>query len=386
MRVPRGLVWALVVGGCRPEGAPLAPTKTADPTHGASAPVAGPDDTARPASSSDPVSAGSDPLPEKDEQRRQAGLRALDAGRLSEAEDIFADLLDRHPSNVALAGLHRATLEAIERAREQARVKLDNVRVHRLAGPPWKREVVSSIPLEQGSRPPRLTRVSSTRNAVTDDAAWFADNQLRLPLWTLPDARTGEQGTLPPEVPLELGPARLRRAISHPDHAILFYQAGDGPTIVVVLDGHGEVITALDFAAWRVAPGGIPADAEFVAQHPMWAQMEGSVLFISHGHRTYARSSGGKNAYVSALRLPEGELLWRSDPLVANAANFLVRDGFIISGYGFTAEPDFLFVLDAKTGKTVQKIKVPSGPDYILEKGDRLFVRTYDTNLEFEIR
>ena len=56
------------------------------------------------------------------------------------------------------------------------------------------------------------------------------------------------------------------------------------------------------------------------------------------------------------------------------------------SGYGFTAEPDFLFVLDMKTGEVVEKTKVKSGPEVILDKSGELYVRTYDHDYVFGVR
>ena len=43
-------------------------------------------------------------------------------------------------------------------------------------------------------------------------------------------------------------------------------------------------------------------------------------------------------------------------------------------------------MLDQATGKTEQKIPVRSGPELILEKGGKLYVRTYDTNYVFDLR
>jgi hypothetical protein len=58
----------------------------------------------------------------------------------------------------------------------------------------------------------------------------------------------------------------------------------------------------------------------------------------------------------------------------------------LICGYGFTAEPDFLYVLERATGKTVSKVPLKSGPDFLIEKDGELFVRTYDTDYVFTVR
>src|SRR5690606_7022511 len=132
-------------------------------------------------------------------------------------------------------------------------------------------------------------------------------------------------------------------------------------------------------------PGTLAGEEGFVDQSVTWAALVGEVLYVSHGHRTYARSSKGDNAYITALDVSTGELLWRSAPRVANAADFIVHHGHIISGYGFTAEPDYLYVLDAATGKTVSATRVKSGPDYLFLKTDELWVRCYDADYVFAL-
>ena len=63
--------------------------------------------------------------------------------------------------------------------------------------------------------------------------------------------------------------------------------------------------------------------------------------------RVFAGASDvvGKTAFVAAFDMATGQLHWCSEPLVGNAHNFLVTREHIVSGYGFTAEPDHLFVL-----------------------------------------
>jgi hypothetical protein len=70
---------------------------------------------------------------------------------------------------------------------------------------------------------------------------------------------------------------------------------------------------------------------------------------------------------------------------VAGASNFIVRDRVIVTGYGFTSEPDFLYLLDRRDGSVVQRVRLRSAPEWILARGDRLYVRCYDTNYVFEL-
>ena len=45
-----------------------------------------------------------------------------------------------------------------------------------------------------------------------------------------------------------------------------------------------------------------------------------------------------------------GRVLWQSPSLVANADGFAVVGDVIVTGYGFTAEPDYLYALDRQNG------------------------------------
>jgi hypothetical protein len=130
----------------------------------------------------------------------------------------------------------------------------------------------------------------------------------------------------------------------------------------------------------------VEKDLEFVEQRVLWAELRGPVLYVSHGHRTHAKSSQGMNAYLSAIDTRTGKPLWHSAPLVANATNFtFLGDDYLVTGYGFTAEPDFLYVLRAKDGTAAAKFPLKSGPTHILTRGGRLYVRTYDHEYVFSM-
>ena len=79
------------------------------------------------------------------------------------------------------------------------------------------------------------------------------------------------------------------------------------------------------------------------------------------------------------------KLRWRSPALVANAREFAVIEGFVIAGYGFTREPDALYVLDRRNGRAVGRLAVPSAPEHILLRRGSLWVRTYDRDLKVRI-
>jgi outer membrane protein assembly factor BamB len=116
-----------------------------------------------------------------------------------------------------------------------------------------------------------------------------------------------------------------------------------------------------------------------------WAREVGGVLYISNSHLTYAATTNGRNAYIGAIDLATKKLLWRSPALVANARTFVVTGDLIVAGYGFTAEPDFLYLLDRRTGKVLDRLPVPSAPEVIKLRGSTLHVRTYDRQVAARI-
>ena len=157
------------------------------------------------------------------------------------------------------------------------------------------------------------------------------------------------------------------------------------PRVLVGLapDGSGPA-WVLDFSSYLYAPGDDP-DGGALPQAVRWAEVHDGVLYVSNYHRTYATNTGGRNAYVTAIRLADMELLWRSRPLVCNSHNFLLTEGSIICGYGFTDESDFLYLLDRETGEVYDSVAVQSAPEYLAVLGSYLYVRCYDAEYVFEM-
>ena len=77
------------------------------------------------------------------------------------------------------------------------------------------------------------------------------------------------------------------------------------------------------------------------------------------------------NAYITALDRNSNQIIWRSQPLICNASNFIIIDRVIICGYGFTAEPDYLYLIDKTTGNILQQIKLKTAPSYIIPKDNK---------------
>ena len=258
-------------------------------------------------------------------------------------------------------------------------------RLNTLPAPEFKRTPPRAVTPRRGA--PRLTLVSTRPNRITDEEAWFTRHNLSLPVYENPDAPAyGQLSTaepLPSFVPPRFRDARLVRAIRQPERVLAVYGAdfASGRYLVALDRATGRFSYGFDFSSYAYAPDAPAREREFVYQDIAWAAEEGDTLYVAHAHRTYARSSRGMNACVTAIDTRRGRVLWRSAPLVANASSFEVWGDYLVTGYGFTQEPDFVYLLDKRTGEVRHRVAVRSGPEYIIRKGDRLHVRAYDADL-----
>jgi hypothetical protein len=168
----------------------------------------------------------------------------------------------------------------------------------------------------------------------------------------------------PASAPKRFRGAELQFAIRQRPHVFLVY---GGRYLVKASQSY-----AIDFANFTRPPNGA------WLEEIRWAREVDGVLYVEHTHLTYASATRSLNAYISAIDLAKKRTLWRSPALVANARTFVVTGDLIVSGYGFTAEPDFLYLLDRRSGKVLDRLAVPSGPEIIKLRGNRLHVRTYD--------
>jgi hypothetical protein len=155
----------------------------------------------------------------------------------------------------------------------------------------------------------------------------------------------------PASVPRQFRGSDLQFAIRQRSHLFLVY---GGRYLVKASQSY-----AIDFINFIRPPNGA------WLEEIRWAREIDGVLYVEHTHLTYASATRRRNAYVSAIDLDKKKTLWRSPALVASARTFAVPGNFIVSGYGFTAEPDFLYLLDRRTGRVLDRLPVASAPEII---------------------
>ncbi len=221
-----------------------------------------------------------------------------------------------------------------------------------------------------------LALVSSRPAPILNEAGFVRRNGLDLRELRVPGSSTGglPLAPLPKIAPTEYRGLQLVRAIRQRDTLLLVYGRDfSGGSVLLAIRPDGRVRYALDFRAYANAREGA-----LVYQQLVWAAEAGGVLYVETAHSTFARSSGGHNAYLTAIDLATRKVRWRSPALVANAGSFELDGGVIVTGYGFSEEPDYLYLLSRRTGAPLARLMVPTAPDFIVRKGSRLYVRTYD--------
>jgi len=90
------------------------------------------------------------------------------------------------------------------------------------------------------------------------------------------------------------------------------------------------------------------------------------VVYFNEACQSYSREAGGKCSSLVALDPLARKVLWRTPPLTSNN-RVMVYEKYIVAGYGFTAEPDFLFVVRRSDGKVLQKVSVPSAHEDLID-------------------
>ena len=338
----------MILAACSPR--PVVPLAQAAET-----PVA-----ARPATASPPEVVGSCAEPKlAPAAGRENAIDLFLADRPADAEAALQKVLAASPRDRAAALFLTASKKKLATTQTQNGDAFLSARRVKLAPIALAATVIR--PAAETGAKVTLEKTSETKNLVTDTADWEAKTGTTAP-------RSTEPGAFPPR----LGRERLRATLRHPDHVVALY----GHTVIVTAEGKQP----LSFDA-SAALGSGPHGFEIG-----FAQLVGRTLIVQFAHNGYARASGGKNGYIAAFDSATGALVWTSAPLVSNSDETIVSGGSIVTGYGFTAEPDHLFVLDLSTGAVEQKIPLKSSPEYIRAKGDQLLVRTYDTNYVFKAK
>lgn len=154
-------------------------------------------------------------------------------------------------------------------------------------------------------------------------------------------------------------------------------------TIVYLYDKKSnKLLGTYDFHDYIWAEGYESND--FVDRSISYAIVKDDVLYVNMYHNTYAESCPS-NAYVVAIDMSTGSVIWKTSPLVSNSYNFLILGDNIITGYGFSAEDHYLTIINRYTGEVMDTVNILKSPEYLYYKDNVLYVRTYSYDYEFDV-
>lgn len=107
--------------------------------------------------------------------------------------------------------------------------------------------------------------------------------------------------------------------------------------------GTGNCIYVLDY----------PTDQWYINGNN--AYLEDGIFYGASVRNGYAQSN---TCFMFAYDLENDKLLWRSADQTYNSMNFVVKGDVILCGYGFTAEPDYLYQINRNTGEVIDRLSL----------------------------
>jgi len=227
----------------------------------------------------------------------------------------------------------------------------------------------------------KLKKKSESKNEITDTDEWFHKNVLPRPLPKIEE----NYRYVPAET--RWGKLAFFRTSNNEEHVAIYVAES---ALEKALD-NGLYATNYTYTAVLFDRGYKPIKLFILEEfHPSILEMNSAffvdrTLYFDCNFNGYASIMKKKTGYLVALDLDSGKVAWASSNLTSAYMGFIVYKDVVIAGYGFTDEPDHLFVLNRHTGKVLQKIKLKTAHDFLVIRDGVLFVRTYDRDYQFDI-
>lgn len=316
----------------------------------------------------------------------------VETGDTSETEDMQTDTgvteeTDEPEQNTAdaAAGNGNSTSDALNDTSDDTVFGLTD-EPYLLPEPPFGFYSSDKITDKEGQAI-QLKLLTDEPNNIIDEEEWFIENDLTLDANPVFGIMEDSAANEPNEIDQEVNGLGITSIFRDESYTYSTYGANfaEGYILNIYEVQTNKKLYSLDFSNYRYSAEYVEADYDYIQQKVNWAAIKDNILYVSNSHNTYAKSSKGMNAYITAIDLNDMSIIWRTDALVSNSRNFQMIGDVIICGYGFTDEDDFLYQIDAYNGKVLEKTPLKSAPSVIIEKDNILYVRTYNTDYKFEI-
>jgi hypothetical protein len=158
-----------------------------------------------------------------------------------------------------------------------------------------------------------------------------------------------------------------------------------GGRYLVTALGERTIEGILDLDALRHPPNPDPKWAQFAEQDVTHAVLDGERLYVCNGGGSYASEVHGKKGYVTLLDRASGKVIWRSPALVCFREIALLGD-YLVTAYGFTKEPNALYLLRTSDGTIAASAPLDSTPEQVEVDNGQILVRTEKVASTFVVK
>lgn len=117
-----------------------------------------------------------------------------------------------------------------------------------------------------------------------------------------------------------------------------------------------------------------------------WFDAVDDLVYFNATYNGYADIRDNETGYLYCFDIKTGTIRWATKNLISSYCGFTLYKDHVLTGYGFTAEPDFLYVVDRFNGEVTQTIPVKTAHEHIIIKNDKCYVRTYNMNYIYMIK
>jgi|GEM_PF-3281233 len=217
-----------------------------------------------------------------------------------------------------------------------------------------------------------LTLYHKEPNQIVDEEDWFDQHG-----FDYPEAIALLHSNIPPST--EFGALKFLRQHGKQYFAVYetvfmlnnakdIYNEGHRYTLVVF---HAEIDSFVAFNLDQLFPDILEM---------CWFEAVGGLVYFNAAYNGYADIRDNKTGYLYCLDTQKREIIWATNSLTSSYRGFTVYKDHIVTGYGFTAEPDFLYVVDRFSGVTKQTIPIKTAHEHIIMNNEKCYVRTYNMN------
>lgn len=114
-------------------------------------------------------------------------------------------------------------------------------------------------------------------------------------------------------------------------------------------------------------------------------RLAGGDLYFNEACQSYSSEAGGRCSSLLRVDPEAASLVWRTRPLVSNDI-FILHGDHVVTGYGFTAEPDSIFLVERSTGRVAGSHPLDSAHSYLeISPDGQLVVITRNSVYRFDI-